>query len=151
VGASSTPGVYLLPPVVAAFQDRYPRVEVSLLVANSQEIEARVVAGELELGFVGMDFQPGLQSMPYVRDRLVIVASPSHPLASEGAVPLDRLQSERWLLREAGSGTRQVLEEALGRHGFRPARVMELAGCEAVKRGAMAGMGIAAYLLNNVG
>lgn len=144
IGASSTPGVYLLPPIVAVFQDRYPGVDVSLLVANSREIEARVLAGELELGFVGMGFQPGLQSMPFVRDRLVIAASPSHPLTSEVSVPLERLQTERWLLREAGSGTRRVLEDALGRYGFRLHRSMELAGCEMVKRGVMAGMGIAA-------
>ena len=144
LGASSTPGVYLLPPAVAGFQERYPGIEVSLLVANSEEVETRVLAGELDLGFVGMSFQPGLQSLPYARDRLVIVAHPSHPLASEGAIRLERLRSERFLLREPGSGTRRVLDEELGRHGYRPGMVMELAGCEAVKRGAMAGMGIAA-------
>ncbi|MCL4370833.1 MAG: LysR substrate-binding domain-containing protein [Chloroflexi bacterium] len=144
LGASSTPGVYLLPPVVAAFQELYPEIEVSLLVTNSQEVETRVLGGELDLGFVGMSFQPGVQILPYTRDRLVIVAPPSHPLASEATVPLERLRSERFLLREPGSGTRRVLEEELERHGFRLFRVMELAGCEAVKRGVMAGMGIAA-------
>ena len=159
LGACSTPGVYLLPPAVAAFQERYPGIEVSLLVANSQEVETRVLGGELDLGFVGMSFQPGLQSLPYARDRLLIVAPPSHPLASEGSIPLERLRSERFVLREPGSGTRRVLEEALGRRGFQLGRVMEealgrrgfqlgrvmeLHGCEAVKRGVMAGMGIAA-------
>ena len=129
---------------MAAFQDRYPGIEVSLLVANSQEVEGRVLAGELDLGFVGMGFQPGLQLLPYVRDRLLIVASPSHPLASGVDSPLERLRSERFLLREPGSGTRRVLEKALEHHSFQPGKVMELAGCEAVKRGAMAGMGIAA-------
>ncbi len=144
LGASSIPGIYLLPPAVAAFQERYPGIEVSLLVANSQVVEARVLGGELDLGFVGMSFQPGLQSLPYARDRLLIVTPPSHPLASEGSIPLGRLRSERFLLREPGSGTRRVLEEALGRRGFQLGRVMELHGCEAVKRGVMAGMGIAA-------
>ena len=144
LGASSTPGVYLLPPIVAAFQERYPGIEVSLLVANSQEVETQVLSGELDLGFVGMGFQPGLQVLPYALDRLLVVAAPSHPLVSEAAIPIERLRLERFLLREQGSGTRKVLEEALERHGFRPGRVMELAGCEAVKRGAMAGMGIAA-------
>ncbi|MGI5835445.1 MAG: LysR substrate-binding domain-containing protein [Chloroflexota bacterium] len=144
IGASSTPGVYLLPPIVAAFQESYPGVEVSLLVANSREVETRVLAGELDLGFVGMGFQPGLQSIPYVQDRLVIVAPSSHPLASDGMITLDQLQTERWLLREAGSGTRRVLEDAMIRHGFRPRSTMELAGCEAIKRGVMAGLGVAA-------
>ncbi len=145
LGASSTPGIYLLPPVVAVFQERYPGIEVSLLVANSQEVETLVLAGELDLGFVGMGFQPGLQVLPYVLDRLLVVAAPSHPLASEVVtIPLERLRSQRFLLREQGSGTRRVLEEELERHGFRPGKVMELAGCEAVKRGAMAGMGLAA-------
>lgn len=144
LGASSTPGVYLLPRAVAAFQERYPGIDMGLLVANSQEVETRVLGGELDLGFVGMGFRPGLQSIPYARDRLVIVAPPSHPLASEGSIPLERLRSERFLLREPGSGTRRVLEDELGRREFQLGRVMELAGCEAVKRGVMAGMGIAA-------
>ncbi len=144
LGASSTPGVYLLPPAVAAFQERYPDVEVSLLVANSQEIEARVLGGELDLGFVGMNFQPGVQTLPYTRDRIVIVASTSHPLALEESVSFERLRSERFLLREPGSGTRKVLEDELDHRGFRLVRVMELVGCEAIKRGVMAGMGIAA-------
>lgn len=144
LGASSTPGIYLLPPAVAEFQERYAQVEVSLALANSQEIEARVLGGELDLGFSGMGFQPGLHVIPYVRDRLVMVAAPWHPLSSEVSIPLERLRSERFLLREPGSGTRKVFEEELGRLGFRPGRVMELHGCEAVKRGAMAGMGIAA-------
>lgn len=144
LGASSTPGVYLLPPAVAAFQARYPGVDVSLQVANSQEVGGRVLSGELDLGFVGASFQTGMQTLPYARDRLVIVAPPSHPLTSEGTVPLGRLRSERFLWREAGSGTRAILEEELGRRGFKFERAMELAGCEAVKRGVMAGMGIAA-------
>ncbi len=91
-----------------------------------------------------MSFRPGLQSLPYARDRLLIVAPPSHSLASETSVPFERLGSERLLLREQGSGTRMVLEEELGRRGLHLSRVMELAGCEAVKRGVMAGMGVAA-------
>ncbi len=144
LGASSTPGVYLLPPAVAAFEERYPGVEVSLLVANSRDVEAMVLQGELDLGFSGATFRSGLQTLPYARDRLVFVVSPSHPLATDGSVSIEQLLSERFLLREAGSGTRAVLEEEVGRLGLRFDRVMELAGCEAVKRGAMAGIGVAA-------
>lgn len=143
LGASSTPGIYLLPPVIACFQERYPGVEVSLAVANSREIEERVLRNELDLGFVGAHSRPGLQVRPYARDRLILIVSPRHPLATQSSATVEQLQSEPFLLREQGSGTRRAFEEELARQGIGLARAMELNGSEAVKRGVMAGMGLA--------
>lgn len=143
LGASSTPGIYLLPPVLTRFREDYPGVEVSLYIGNSQMIEQRVLNNELDLGFVGARFLPELQVQPYVRDQLMLVVSPSHPFASREAVSADELEQQTVLLREAGSGSRQMLEEALSRKGIHLRRFLELNGCEAVKRAAAAGMGIA--------
>lgn len=143
LGASSTPGIYLLPPVVAAFRQQYPGVEVSLAIANSEQIESRVLQNDLDLGFVGAVAQGDLQVRPYARDELLLIVPPGHPFAGLEVVAPERLEREPFLVREPGSGTRALLEEELARVGVTLHHVMELNGCEAVKRGVAAGMGIA--------
>ncbi|MDO8671421.1 MAG: selenium metabolism-associated LysR family transcriptional regulator [Dehalococcoidia bacterium] len=143
LGASSTPGIYLLPSVITLFRQRYPGVEVSLDIANSQQIEEKVLRNELDLGFVGARFLPELHVQPYVRDELVLIVPPSHQFASREAVSPQELDQEIFILREAGSGTRRVFEQELSRLGITLRRPMELTGCEAVKRAVAAGMGIA--------
>jgi len=143
LGASSTPGAYLLPQVVTLFRERYPGVEVSLAIGNSQQIEKRVLRNELDLGVVGARFLPELQVRPYARDTLVLIVPTGHPFAEREAVSPEELEREPFILREAGSGTRRIVEEELARVGVTLRHSFELCGCEAVKRAVAAGMGIA--------
>ncbi|MCL5960854.1 MAG: LysR substrate-binding domain-containing protein [Chloroflexi bacterium] len=143
LGASSTPGVYLLPRAVTLFRERYPRVEVSLRIANSQQIEEMVLRNDLDLGFVGATVLPELQVQSYVRDELVLIVPPQHSFATREAISPQELEWEPFVLREPGSGTRRVVEEELARVGVTLRRSLELCGCEAVKRAVAAGMGIA--------
>ena len=143
LGASSTPGIYLLPSVVALFRERYPGVELSLTIGNSQQIEERVLKNELDLGFVGARFLPELQVQPLVRDELVLVVPTGHPFSAREGISPRELERETFILREAGSGTRRVVEEELARVGVTLQQPLELCGCEAVKRAVAAGMGIA--------
>lgn len=143
LGASSTPGLYLLPPLLATFQARYPGVEVSLRLANSQQIEEEARRGGLDMGFVGAQFLRELQVRPYVKDDLVLVVAPHHPFADRPSIAANDLANVDLVVREPGSGTRRVLEDELARVGARPRRLLELNGCEAVKRAAMAGLGVA--------
>lgn len=143
LGASSTPGVYLMPQVIAAFRERHPGVEVSLSIANSQHVEEDVLHGNLDLGFVGARFLPELQVRPFVRDELVLVVRPDHPFASRPSISVSELAQQDFIIRELGSGTRQVVENELARVGVSPRRLVQLNGCEAVKRAAVAGLGVA--------
>ena len=143
LGATDTAGIYLLPPVVAAFQQRYPGVEVSLAIAHDGEVEEMLLANDLDLGFVSSTERPGIQARPYAVDRLLLIVAPGHPFAGEEKVAPGELEKETLLLREPGSGTRRLLEETLREAGITPRRTIELRGCEAVKRGVAAGMGVA--------
>ena len=143
LGASSTPGAYLLPQVVALFRERYPGIEVSLDIGNSQQIEEKVLRNELDVGVVGARFLPELHVQPYARDVLVLVVAPGHPFAKRKAVMPQELEQETIILREAGSGTRRVLERELSRIGVTVRQTFELRGCEAVKRAVAAGLGVA--------
>jgi DNA-binding transcriptional LysR family regulator len=143
IGASTTPGLYVLPRMVAAFRTKYPGVDVKLQIANSQTIEGRVRERELDLGIVGGHaLRPGQECLAAgMLDELVLIVSPTHAWAKRRDVTPESLVDEPLLVREEGSATRSVTERALQRVKFRVA--MELDHTEAIKQGVMAGLGVA--------
>lgn len=143
LGASSTPGLYLLPEMMAAFGRRYSGLEVSLSIGNSAAVVEGVLAGKTDLGFMGGFVETaGLQVQPFVADEVVLIAPPEHWLSGRTEVAARDLAGETFIVREAGSGTCQVMEGALERLGIHPRRRLELHGCEAVKRAVAAGLGL---------
>ena len=138
LAAGSTSGLYLLPQAMAGFQRQHPGLEVTLYVSNSQEALARVVRGETDIAFVDAPLSaPAVQVQPYATDELVLVATPGR------ASGLERLDGETLLVRELGSGTRQVTDEALAQWDAKPARQIVVNHSEALKQAVMAGMGLA--------
>ncbi len=142
LGASSTPGNYLLPRTLAAFQARYPRLEVSLDIMASHDVVDRILRQDLDLGFVGATFDAELHVQPYVEDDVVLVLRPGHPLALVRAIPREALEKETFILRDAGSGTRTVTESQLKARGITIRRMLELRSVEAIKQAVAAGLGI---------
>jgi DNA-binding transcriptional LysR family regulator len=145
VGAGTTPGIYVLPKVIAAFQARYPAVELSLRIANSRVIEEEIRADRLDVGVVGGHvLGPGERCVDAgLVDGLVLIVAPKHPWARRGRVAARELATERLLIREAGSATRHVMERALQSAGISVSRTMELDHTEAIKQSVMAGLGVA--------
>ena len=144
VGASTTPGNYLLGPVIAAYQKRYPGVELHLNISDSQSVLREVEEGALDVGVLG--FPPstaGVEIEPYVQDELALVMSPRHPLAGRPDIRVADLGTTRLLVREQGSHSRRTVEEHLRGKGFRPVQIGELGGTEAIKNAVAAGGGVA--------
>lgn len=140
VAASMTIAEYLLPGWLIALRARRPDTAVSLLAGNSAVVAERLLAGEADLGFVeGVSVPPGLDSVVIAHDRLTVVAAPGHPWARRRR-PLEaaELAATPLILRETGSGTRQVLDAALGGLA-RP--LIELSSTTAVKAAAVSGAG----------
>jgi LysR family transcriptional regulator, low CO2-responsive transcriptional regulator len=143
LGASSTPGTYLLPEVLGKFRQGHPRVEVALEIVDTHEVLARVQDGRLDLGVVGeVAFDPSLQATLLQDERLVLILPRKHPLAEKETLEPADLEHEPFVLREEGSSTREVLERALGEQGLRPRVVMELGNTEAIKKAVAAGLGL---------
>lgn len=143
VGASTTPGIYLLPEVLGRFRVQFPRVELEFRIANSSSIEALAVANAFDLGVCG--FRPAhgeLFEIELGEDRILPVASPG--LAGRARL-LAPAALERWpyVAREAGSATRATVEASLAKLGVRPAPAFELPSPEAVLRAVEAGLGYA--------
>ena len=147
VGASLTIGEYVLPQVLAAFVREFPAVRVQLQIENTEAVVHQVLAGAVDLGLVeGPVPAADLMEEPFLADELVFIAPSAHPWRLKPSITLADLQGEPLILREAGSGTRRVLEEHLQAAGVAPdrfRRVIEMAGTEAIKGAVEAGMGVA--------
>jgi len=144
LGASSTPGFYLLPPVLAAFTQVYPGITLAVEIANSGQVVAGVLQRDWDLGVVsGTPDEASLHVQPYCRDTLVLIMPPTHRLATQPTVTLADLVGETWILRAAGSASGQEVERALqARHALH-GHILRLQGSAAVKQAVMAGLGIA--------
>lgn len=150
LAASQTIANYWLPPLMRRFQDLYPGIALSLSIGNSERVANWTREGIAELGFVeGEADDPALAARPVAEDELVLVVGPDHPRAKparDGQSPADlgALTDLRWVLREAGSGTRAMFEAALRDAALAPAALdiaLELPSNEAVRAAVEAGAG----------
>jgi len=111
--ASLTVGNYMLPALVARFARRRPDARFHLAIGNTEQVVRSLVQFESDAGWIeGLSRHPDLDAVAWREDRLVIVAAPGHPLAGRRAAA-SALAEARWVLREKGSGTRAVFEDAI--------------------------------------
>ncbi|MBD0337839.1 MAG: LysR family transcriptional regulator [Thermoleophilia bacterium] len=144
LGASTAPGVYLLPGALACFRRDYPAVAVEVEIAASAEILRRLLAGGVQLAVVGTEpADPRLAFEPLADDQLIGVAKPGLLPVRDGAVEAGALDSQMLLSRERGSSSRELAERELAAAGVRPAGSWELGASEAIKRAAREGLGFA--------
>jgi DNA-binding transcriptional LysR family regulator len=145
VGASTTVATYHLPPILGAFHKRYPEVELRLTSANTREIAELLVARELDIALVeGPVDEPGIEVRPWREEEMVLIAASDHRLArNAGPVPTAALAEEIVIVREPGSGTRDVALAALEAHRIMPRSILEVGSTEAIKQIVAGGLGIA--------
>ena len=114
LGATQTIGNHVMPRLIEIYARRYPESAVALEIGNTVAIAARVADFSLDLALVeGECAQSGLTLTDWIEDRLVLICNPAHPLAARNPCPIDALLAERWVVREAGSGTRQTPDRAM--------------------------------------
>jgi len=143
LGASQTIGTYLLPPLMGQFHRQYPGVRLSLEILNTHQIIERLRSAPLDLAFVeGPVASSSLTITPWQVDRLVIIAPPDSPLVNQKRLTLNQLTAEPFIMREAGSGTRENIELAMRERGLHLNIAMELGSNSAVKEAVSAGLGI---------
>jgi DNA-binding transcriptional LysR family regulator len=143
IGASTIPGTYLMPPMMAVFQKRYPSISFQILVSDSREIIESVSKYELLLGIVGAKLgNEQINYIPFVEDELVVISSPS--LLDSSEITLKKLIKFPMVLREEGSGTRRETEKILESRGVFLENI-KIAGIfgstDAVKQAVKAGLG----------
>jgi DNA-binding transcriptional LysR family regulator len=144
IGASTTIATYLLPPLLAAFHRAHPAVALRLAYANTHDIVERLIDRGLDIAVVeGPVADARVTVQPWRREEMVIVARPDHRLAGVADIPPEALAGELFIVREPGSGTRDVAEELLARFHVVPQRTLEVGSTEVIKQVVAAGLGIA--------
>jgi molybdate transport repressor ModE-like protein len=144
IGASTTPGVYLLPDMLGCFQRDHPNVSIEVEIASTGEILERLLAGRIHLALVGdTAADERIQFEPLLSDEIVGIAKLGLLRTAKGKVKPEALSAQTLLVREARSSTRQVADRALRAAGVEPKRVWELDSSEAIKRAAREGLGVA--------
>jgi DNA-binding transcriptional LysR family regulator len=143
IGASSIPGIYILPAILKAYKTRYDQVDLKLVISDTKETLDRLEEGDLDIGFVGGRRENrNVTYRKLVDDRLVFVGSPSMAATLDAAT----FRGQPLVIREAGSGTRKVLERSL-REKLKMnisdlGIAAEFSDSEAVKEGVKRGLGI---------
>ncbi|MFZ5597531.1 MAG: LysR substrate-binding domain-containing protein, partial [Bacillota bacterium] len=143
IGASTTIGSYVLPPILRAFQEKHPHIDIILRMGNSMAIEQLVSERKLDLGLVdGQVDNPALYVEPYIQDELVIIFSPDHPLFNK-KVRVKDFEKETLIYREKGSAARIIVEKFLDDKKIVFNKKVEIGNTEAIKRLVAAQMGVA--------
>ncbi|HKJ71455.1 MAG TPA: selenium metabolism-associated LysR family transcriptional regulator [Gammaproteobacteria bacterium] len=146
VGASTTIGEYLLPRVLGAFRTAYPAMKVRMNVANTRDIVQQVENNTIDIGIVeGAVHNSNLAIRECQPDQLVAIFPCGHKLADRERVAPADLLDYQFVLREEGSGTREVLADYIREGGADPNKldiVMELGSGESVKGAVESGLGI---------
>jgi DNA-binding transcriptional LysR family regulator len=144
--ASTTVGNYILPRLLARFRERVPAAQLQLQIGNTRDVVTAVRDFDADLGLIeGPCHASDIVVLPWLEDELVIVASPTHPLAKaakRGKLTAKQLSRSCWLLREPGSGTREAVEQALLPHLVDLQSTMTLGSSESIKNAVAEGLGV---------
>lgn len=146
LAANTTAGVYLLPRVVARFRARYPQVTLHIAILNSRDIVMRALNWQLDFGLVEAEpstIAPGLHVELFAYDELLLVVAPAHRWSGERSLPPQSLRDRELLLREEGSGIREVIENALLHQNITITPLLTLQDNEAIKQMVLHGVGAA--------
>ncbi|WP_294902825.1 DNA-binding transcriptional regulator YeiE [Tatumella sp. UBA2305] len=141
IGASSTIGNYLLPQMMANYRHDFPQAPLELTVGNSLEVIQAVADFRVDVGLIeGPCHVAGIVSENWLEDELVVFAAPRSEIFSQ-PVTLHSLAMSPWILRERGSGTREIVDYLLLSHLPNFSVAMELGNSEAIKHAVRHGMG----------
>lgn len=137
IGASTTVAQYVLPPVLAAFHKKFPEVQISLVTNNTEQTEHALTNNEIDLGIIeGRSKNTSIKYTEFIKDEIVLVTADKNPLLRKEVIQPKDLKDISLLLREAGSGTLEVISHDLKKAGVNMrdlAVEMELSSTESIK------------------
>lgn len=143
IAASLTIGNYIMPGLIGSFMKANPGAKVTLDVANTRHVIQEIQQFRVDMGFIeGFCHEPDIEIIPWCLDEMVIFAAPSHPLAQKSQVSLEDLAQADWILREPGSGTRDVFDHAVLGKLPRLKLLLEFSHTEAIQHAVESGIGI---------
>ena len=143
ISASFTFGEYILPYVLRRFQKLYPQITFMVNIVNSDDVMHQVQSREADIGIIENEFSSeNLKVVSFAQDTVSVIAASNHDFYVGEVPTLEELATQTWILREKGSGTREVAEKALKELEITPAHVLELGSIQIIKGAVEAGLGI---------
>ncbi len=146
IGAGSNIGNYILPSVITDFRKTHLKTKIHLLVSNTKRVVELLNSGNIDIGLVEGDVvRQKMIVKKLISDELLLIVSPHHPWAKKKEVSVSDLTKESFIFREAGSGTRQMIEKFLARHRITPQDMkisIVLGSTEAIKDAVESGLGV---------
>lgn len=155
LGASTTISQYLIAPILAGFKNKFSEIELKLVTGNTEQIEKALIAKEIELGIVeGRSKNQEISYSDFIQDEIVLVCNKNHVLAKTAEIDPAMLSHHHFVVREQGSGTRQVIDHALGTVGLKIAELpveIQLGNTESIKSYLMHSSAIAFLSIHSIG
>lgn len=146
IGASTTIGNYVLPTLIADFRKKHPKIKINVFIGNTKRIVDLLNSGGVDIGLVeGETLKHKMKTDPIITDELTFIVPPFHPWAKKKVVSILEVTKEPFILREEGSGTRQMIEKYLSSHGINTGDMriaLVLGSTESIKEAVESGMGI---------
>jgi DNA-binding transcriptional LysR family regulator len=147
LGILQSLGSYLeLAPLLKQFRSAYPRVDVSVRALLTDTVPGLVRSGEIDLGFhavVDRDQWPGIQLIPYMQDRLVVVCSGGHPLASRSSVTIETLSNEIFVDLTHDRALRRLVDKVFAQHRLKRTTAFEVSEIQTAMQFVANGLGVA--------
>lgn len=144
IGASTTPGMYLVPKLIAGFKLLHPKIEIRMEIKDTRQVEEGLIRNDYDFGFVGGHMVGDeVKILPWRTDEVVLIAPPDHPLAQKRQVQLKDVARQQFIFRESGSATRVAVNKKLRSLDLQLEAVMEMNSPEAVKQAVQSGLGVA--------
>jgi len=144
IGASTTIGIYILTGLIGKFRKLYPAVDVAISIENTRIIAGLILENKVDFAFVeGLITSEEITQKPFCDDELVFIIPPEHHWTQLQNLNSTMLGSEKLIMREPGSGTREIIENALRSKGVNYQVGLELGNMEAIKKAVEANLGIA--------
>jgi DNA-binding transcriptional LysR family regulator len=143
IGTTESYSKCLMPKLLSGFQTSFPAIKISLDVGNSEEIEKNLTTYRNDLAVIGVTrLSPKLKSIPFLKEELVLIVSPKHPLSKRKSVSLRELEAYPLIIRAKGSTTRRILLKAFKELEVRPSLLVETGSSEFIKQWVSEGKGV---------
>lgn len=146
LGGSTIPGAFVLPDVIGSFTSRFPEVNISLIIADTQQIIDSILVGDLELGVVGaVANNANVIQTRLVDDEMCLVVPAGHRWAGKKRITVGQLFSEPFIIREHGSGTLKSIQNSFSEAGLNVNDlkiVARIGSTEAIRQGVKSGIGV---------
>jgi len=143
IGTTESYSKCLMPKLLSGFQTSYPSIKITLEVGNSEEIEKSLLDYKNDLGLIGaVKASSKFELVPFLREDLVLIVSPNHPLAKRKAVSVEEIKGYPFIIRAKGSTTRRILFHAFEEFNIHPSLLIEAGSSEFIKQWVSEGKGV---------